>query len=328
MGILITGGAGYIGSVTTEMLRTEEEVVVLDDLSGGHRKAVDPAVPFYEGDFGDAALLSYIVTRHEIDQVIHFAGYVSVSESIGKPLGYFENNTAKVADMLSALRRVGVKNIVFSSTAAVYGETDCTPIDEEHPKRPANPYGLSKYFAEEILDWAEPAFGMTHVTLRYFNAAGAAADRGEVRESKGRLISTVLQVPMGKRKHVDLYGCDYPTPDGTCVRDYVHVLDLADANVRALRYLRHGGAGQKINLGNGKGFSVREVVAAAEKVTGVKIPVRETARREGDSSILVADTGKARKVLGWSPRFSDLDTIVRSAWEWGISHPNGYSTLD
>jgi UDP-glucose 4-epimerase len=328
MGVLITGGAGYIGSVTTEMLREEEEVVVLDDLSGGHREAVDPEVPFYEGDFGDAALLSYIVGKHGIDQVIHFAGYVSVPESISKPLGYFENNATKVVNMLSALRRVGVKNIVFSSTAAVYGETDRTPIDEEHPKKPANPYGLSKYFAEEILDWAEPAFGMTHVTLRYFNAAGAAADRGEARESKGHLIPTVLQVSMGKREHVDLYGCDYPTPDGTCVRDYVHVLDLADANIRALRYLRNGGAGQKINLGNGRGFSVREVVAAAEKVTGVKIPVRETARRKGDSSILVADVGKARKVLGWSPRFSDLETIVQTAWEWGISHPNGYAAFD
>jgi UDP-glucose 4-epimerase len=329
MGILVTGGAGYIGSVTTETLRARgEDVVVLDDLSGGNREAVDPRVPFYEGDFGDAGLLSRIAGRHDIGQAIHLAGYISVPESIGGPLRYFVNNTAKVVDMLSAFRRTGVKNIVFSSTAAVYGEPDYTPIDEEHPKRPANPYGLSKYFVEEILDWAGPALGITHVTLRYFNAAGAGAGRGEARESEGHLIPAVLQVPMGEREHVDLYGCDHLTPDGTCVRDYVHVLDLADAHVRALRYLRRGGGSQKINLGNGKGFSVREVVAAAEKVTGVKIPVKNAARRVGDPSILVADPRKARKVLGWSPRFSNLETIVETAWKWRLSHPDGYLALD
>jgi UDP-glucose 4-epimerase len=325
VGILVTGGTGYIGSVTVEVLRAAgEEVVVLDDLSNGHREALSPEVPFYQGDVGDVALISDVVVRHKVGQVVHFAGHISVPESVKEPLRYFDHNTAKVVNMLSALRGLGVKNFVFSSTAAVYGEPEYTPIDEEHPKKPSNPYGLSKYFTEQILDWADSAFGMTHVALRYFNASGATADRGEAHNREGHIIPIILQAAMGKRAHVDLYGCDYPTPDGTCVRDYIHVADLADAHAGALRYLKNGAPSQKINLGNGRGFSIREVVAAAEKVTGVKIAVKEAARREGDPSILVAGSEKARKILNWSPRVSDLETIIRTAWEWHRTHPNGY----
>ena len=326
MGVLVTGGAGYIGSVTVEALRAEgEPAVILDDLSNGHRGAAALDVPFYKGDVGDSSLLTEIIAKHEITQVVHFAGYISVPESMGEPLRYFDNNTAKVVNMLSVLRAGGVKSVVFSSTAAVYGEPEYTPIDEEHPKRPTNPYGLSKYFVEQILDWADSAFGMTHVALRYFNASGATATRGEAHRTEGHLIPLVLQVPMGKRQHVDLYGSDYPTPDGTCVRDYIHVADLADAHVKALRYLRNGGPSRKINLGNGKGFSIREVIAAAERVTGAEIPVRETARREGDPSVLVAVSDKAREILEWSPNFSELEVIVRTAWDWHRAHPNGYT---
>ncbi|MDR2528006.1 MAG: UDP-glucose 4-epimerase GalE [Synergistaceae bacterium] len=323
MSVLVTGGAGYIGSVTVEALREAgESVVVLDDLSGGHRAAVD--VPFYLGDAGDAGLLRSIAAEHRVSQVIHFAGFISVPESARDPLRYFANNTAKATAMLSTLQEVGVRNVVFSSTAAVYGEPEQTPISEEHPKRPSNPYGLSKYFVEQILDWADAAYGVTHAALRYFNASGATATRGEDHHPETHLIPLVLQVPLGRRARVSVYGADYPTPDGTCVRDYIHVADLADAHVRALRYLRDGGPSRKINLGNGRGFSVREIVSAAERVTGKSIPVQGEPRREGDPSALVADARLAGEVLGWRPRRPAVEDIVQSAWDWHRSHPNGY----
>ncbi|MDR2522840.1 MAG: UDP-glucose 4-epimerase GalE [Synergistaceae bacterium] len=325
MSVLVTGGAGYIGSVTVEALREAgESVIVLDDLSGGHRAAVAPSVPFYLGDAGDAALLRSIAADHGVRQVVHFAGFISVPESVQDPLRYFVNNTAKVTAMLSALREAGVKNVVFSSTAAVYGEPEQTPISEEHPKRPSNPYGLSKYFVERILDWIDAAYGVTHAALRYFNASGATAARGEDHHPETHLIPLVLQVPLGRRESVSVYGSDYPTPDGTCVRDYIHVADLADAHVRALRYLRDGGPSRKINLGNGRGFSVREIVSAAERVTGKLIPIREEPRREGDPSALVADSRLAGEILGWRPRCSAIEDIVRSAWDWHRSCPDGY----
>lgn len=326
MSILVTGGAGYIGSVTVEALREAgEKVVVLDDLSNGHRGAVDIHIPFYEGDIANAVLLENIATSHGITQVVHFAGFISVPESVEEPLRYFENNTARVVTMLATLRACGVKNVVFSSTAAVYGEPKYTPIDEEHPKNPTNPYGLSKFFVEQILDRLDAAHGMTHIALRYFNASGATETRGEDHHPESHLIPLILQVPMGRRTHVNIYGTDYSTPDGTCVRDYIHVADLADAHIKALKYLKDGGKSRKINLGNEKGFSVREIVAVAERVTGTKIVVREEARRAGDPSILVASAEKARSVLGWTPRHSDPENIVRSAWEWYRAHPEGYN---
>ncbi|MDR3265150.1 MAG: UDP-glucose 4-epimerase GalE [Synergistaceae bacterium] len=326
MSVLVTGGAGYIGSVTVEALcAAGEDVVVLDDLERGHRGALGSGIPFYEGDIGNTSLVGDVVTSHGVTQVVHFAAFTSVPESVEHPLRYFENNTGKVVRMLTALQERGVKNVVFSSTAAVYGEPEYTPIDENHRKNPTNAYGLSKYFVEQILDRADLAHGITHVALRYFNAAGATATRGEDHRPETHLIPLILQVPMGKREQVSLYGTDYPTPDGTCVRDYIHVSDLADAHVRALRYLKDGGASQKINLGNGKGFSVREVVDVVGKVTGTRISVREEARRAGDPSTLIAGSEKARNVLGWAPRYPELESIVRSAWEWHRAHPEGYS---
>jgi UDP-glucose 4-epimerase len=325
MSILVTGGAGYIGSVTVDaLLAAGESVVVLDDLSNGHREAVDPRVPFYEGDTGDGKMLENITKSHEIKQVVHFAGFISVPESVQAPLRYFENNLGKMVKMLSILRARGVENIVFSSTAAVYGEPEYVPIDEAHPQNPTNPYGLSKYFAERILDWADSAHKITHVALRYFNASGATAAKGEAHHPESHLIPLVLQVPLGKRTHVNIFGNDYPTPDGTCVRDYIHVADLADAHVKALRYLREGGPSQKINLGNGRGFSVREIVAVAEKVTSFKIPVREEERRNGDPSVLIAGSEKARQILDWVPAYPELENIIRSAWQWHKNHPEGY----
>ncbi|GHS93089.1 UDP-glucose 4-epimerase GalE [Synergistales bacterium] len=334
MSILITGGAGYIGSVTVEALRAgRESIVVLDDLSAGHREAVSPDVPFYEGDMSDVSLLNKIAKRHNIEQIIHFAAFASVPESVSKPLKYFENNTGKVAKMLEILREYGLKNIVFSSTAATYGDPQTPVIDEEHPKRPCNPYGLSKYFVEQILDWSDSAYGITHVALRYFNAAGAlpegelSADshaRGEDHNPEGHIIPLVLQTAIGQREYVSIFGTDYPTPDGTCVRDYVHVLDLAYAHIKALRYLEDGGKSQKINLGNGKGFSVREVIETAREVTGRDIAVREDARRAGDPSVLVAAHQKAAAVLGWEPRYASLSGIIQTAWDWHKNHPGGY----
>ncbi|GHS90247.1 UDP-glucose 4-epimerase GalE [Synergistales bacterium] len=334
MSILVTGGAGYIGSVTVEALRaTRESVVVLDDLSAGHREALSPDVTFYEGDVSDAPLLRNIAKRHNIEQVIHFAAFASVPESVGEPLRYFGNNTCRLVEMLRVLRPCGLRSIVFSSTAAVYGEPQSPVIDEEHQKRPCNPYGLSKYFAEQILDWSNTAYGITHVALRYFNASGAlpkgaiSADspaRGEDHRPEGHLIPLVLQTALGQRERVSVFGTDYPTPDGTCVRDYVHVLDLADAHIKALRYLRDGGKSQKINLGNGKGFSVREVIETARQITGRDIAVSLDARRPGDPSTLVAAHQKAAATLGWEPRYANLGDIIQTAWDWHSDHPSGY----
>ncbi|MDR2179155.1 MAG: UDP-glucose 4-epimerase GalE [Synergistaceae bacterium] len=327
MSVLVTGGAGYIGSVTVDaLLAAGESVAVLDDLSNGHREAVDPRVPFYESDTEDGETLAGIVKRHGIKQLVHFASFISVSESVQTPLRYFDNNLGKMVKMLSVLQSCGVENVVFSSTAAVYGEPEYVPIDEDHPQKPLNPYGLSKYFAEQVLDWVDAAYGMSHVALRYFNASGATAAKGEAHRPESHLIPLALQVPLGKRARLAVYGDDYPTPDGTCVRDYIHVADLADAHVKALAYLREGGASQKINLGNGKGFSVREIVTAAEKVTAAAIPFRVEPRREGDPAILIASSEKARKILGWTPRYPELEDIIRSAWEWHKTHPSGYST--
>ncbi|GHV38092.1 UDP-glucose 4-epimerase GalE [Synergistales bacterium] len=334
MSILVTGGAGYIGSVTVEALRVSgEDVVVLDDLSAGHRKAISPDVAFYEGDTGDAEILRKITSEHGVTQMIHFAAFTSVPESVGEPLKYFGNNTGKVVKMIDTLRGGGLKNIVFSSTAAVYGEPQSPAIDEGHPKNPCNPYGLSKYFVERILDWVNSACGITHVALRYFNASGALTKGklsdgslmlGEDHHPEGHIIPLVLQAALGQRKSVSIFGTDYPTPDGTCVRDYVHVLDLADAHIKALRYLGDGGESQKINLGNGRGFSVREVIETAREITGRDITAIFGARRAGDPSTLVAAHKKALAVLGWEPKYTSLGDIIQTAWDWHKNYPDGY----
>jgi UDP-glucose 4-epimerase len=317
MTILITGGAGYIGSVTTELLRARgEQVVVLDNLSRGYRDAVDPTIPFYEGNVGDRELVARIAREHDINACIHFAAFAYVGESVTEPALYYENNVAQGINLLGALVKAGVRQFVFSSTCATYGEPQQIPIDETHPQLPTNPYGWSKLFVERILADYDRAYDLKFVALRYFNASGASPDRGERHEPETHLIPLVLQTAQKKLDHVTVFGDDYPTHDGTCVRDYIHVSDLADAHALALGYLRNEGLSTAINLGNGAGYSVLEVIHAAREITQQDIPMEVEGRRAGDPSHLVADSSKARSVLGWHPQHAELSTIISSAWEW------------
>lgn len=325
MTTLVTGGAGYIGSVATALLRERgEQVVVLDNLSRGHREAVDPAVPFYEGDVGDRELVRHVVERNGVDACMHFAAFAYVGESVVEPERYFENNVAQGLALLGALLETGVRRFVFSSTCATYGEPVTVPISESHPQQPTNPYGWSKFVLERALEAYDRAHNMRFVALRYFNAAGAAGAHGEHHDPETHLIPNVLAAARGVLPFVTVFGDAYPTEDGTAVRDYIHVSDLADAHRRALEYLRAGGSSEFVNLGNGAGYSVLEVIDSARRVTGRPIEARMAPARPGDPSRLVADAGKARRVLGWTPEHTDLDAIVRSAWEWHLAHPNGY----
>lgn len=317
MAILITGGAGYIGSVTTELLRARgERVVVLDNLSRGHRDAVAPEVPFYEGDIGNRELILRVVQEHEIAACIHFAAFAYVGESVSAPALYYENNVAQGIRLLSALVQAGVRQIVFSSTCATYGEPQRIPIDEQHPQLPTNPYGWSKLFMERIMNDYDRSYGLKFVALRYFNAAGATVARGERHDPETHLIPLVIKAAQGKLDRLTVFGADYPTKDGTCVRDYIHVSDLAQAHALSLDYLRGGNASTAINLGNGKGYSVLEVVEAARAVTGMEIAIEMQDRRAGDPSHLVADAAKAGAVLGWKPQRPELAEIISSAWKW------------
>lgn len=317
MTTLITGGAGYIGSVTTELLRARgEAVVVLDNLSRGHRDAVAPEIPFYEGNVGDRELVTRITREHKIDACIHFAAFAYVGESVAQPALYYENNVAQGINLLSALVMSGVRRIVFSSTCATYGEPQQIPIDETHPQLPTNPYGWSKLFVERILTDYDGAYDLKFVALRYFNASGASPERGERHDPEPHLIPLVLKAAQKQIDHVTVFGNDYPTHDGTCVRDYIHVSDLAEAHALALDYLRDGGSSTAINLGNGQGYSVLEVIEAARNVTERDIKIEIEGRRAGDPSHLVADAEKARSVLGWQPQQADLSTIIRTAWDW------------
>lgn len=316
MPILITGGAGYIGSVTTELLRARgEPVVVLDNLSRGHRDAVAPEIPFYEGDAGDRELVARIVREHNIDSCIHFAAFAYVGESVTQPSLYYENNVEQGIRLLGALIATGVRRFVFSSTCATYGEPQRIPIAEDHPQLPTNPYGWSKLFLERILSDYDRSYDLRFVALRYFNAAGATRQRGERHDPETHLIPLVLKAAQGEISHVTVFGSDYPTKDGTCVRDYIHVSDLAAAHALALVYLRVGNPSTAINLGNGQGYSVLEVIETARAMTGREIPVNMQGRRAGDPSHLVADAAKARALLGWLPQHADLATIINSAWE-------------
>jgi UDP-glucose 4-epimerase len=325
MAVLVTGGAGYIGSVATEDLRARgEQVVVIDNLVYGHRQAVDPSVPFYEGSIGDPVLLEKILSEHEIEACMHFSAYAYVGESVEQPAKYFENNVVETLHLLDALVKANVKKFVFSSTCATYGEPERIPIDERHPQRPTNPYGWSKFMVERILESYDAAYGLKFVALRYFNASGATEKCGEHHEPETHLIPLVLFAAQGKRESVSIFGDDYPTPDGTAVRDYIHISDLSQAHLLALDHLRKGGASEFINLGNGTGFSVREVIEAARRVTGRKIKTVSAPRRAGDPSRLVADAAKARAVLGWTPQFPEIEKIIESAWRWHEAHPDGY----
>lgn len=327
MAILVCGGAGYIGSHTVRrLIETGEEVIIADNLSTGHRAAINPAVKFYECDIRDKVALKKIFAENQIEAVFHFAAYIEAGESVIKPLKYFNNNVYGMQILLEAMVESGVDKIIFSSSAAVYGEPKNIPIDERDATIPVNPYGDSKLIMEIMMRRVSAANGVRYVSLRYFNASGAIEDGsiGEDHHPETHLIPLILQVPLKKRDHITIFGTDYPTPDGTCIRDYIHVLDLAGAHICALNYLRGGGASDAFNLGSGQGFSVKEIIDAAEKVTGQKIKTELGARRPGDPARLIASGEKARKILNWSPRFDDVEKIIATAWNWHNTHPRGF----
>jgi UDP-glucose 4-epimerase len=325
MRILITGGAGYIGSHATRcFLEHGDEVTVLDNLSRGHAEAA-PANVFVRGDIGEGIVLEELLHTRRIEAVIHFAAFPYVGESVADPELYYRNNLRGTLELLATMRRCGVMRIVFSSTCATYGNPKRVPITEEEPQRPINPYGRTKLAIEWALADYASAYGFAFAALRYFNAAGAhpAGDIGEDHEPETHLIPLILQTALGQRSHVEIFGTDYPTPDGTCVRDYVHVDDLAQAHRLALRQMQPG-QGLLLNLGTGRGYSVREVIRACEEVTGKQIAVREVPRRPGDPAQLVAAANRAEAILGWRPRYRALPEIVETAWRWHRTHPHGY----
>ena len=327
MSILVCGGAGYIGSHTVHQLGEKgEDVVIVDNLQTGHMGAVNPKAKFYKGDIREAEVLDRIFTENKIDAVVHFAANSLVGESMTNPLKYFNNNVYGMQVLLEAMVRHGIDKIVFSSTAATYGEPERIPIMEDDRTEPTNPYGQSKLIMEKMMKWVSLANGIRYVSLRYFNAAGAIEDGsiGEDHSPETHLIPLILQVPLGKRDHITVFGEDYPTPDGTCLRDYIHVLDLADAHVLAIDYLRRGGESNIFNLGNGQGFSVKEMIEAAREATGLDIKVEIGERRAGDPAQLIASSEKARKVLGWQPKFTDVKAVIGTAWKWHQQHPEGY----
>jgi UDP-glucose 4-epimerase len=318
MTVLITGGAGYIGSHALRQLRRAGlSCVVLDNLSRGHRELAGDA-PVVVGDVGDTALVRRVIAEHRVSAVMHFAAFAYVGESTAEPLTYYANNVARTVGLLQAMLASDVRHLVFSSTCATYGVPEENPIDEMHPQRPINPYGASKLMVERMLQDADRAHGLRSVILRYFNAAGAdpSGTIGEWHEPETHLVPLALQVAAGQRDAVDVFGTDYPTPDGTCVRDYIHVTDLAQAHVLGLRHLEAGQSSDVFNLGNGNGFSVRQVLETVERVTRRPVPSRSAARRPGDPPTLVGSAAKAKRVLGWAPRFDALETIVETAWGW------------
>jgi len=325
MNILVTGGAGYIGSATVEHLVAKgHRVHVIDNLVTGHRAAVHPDATFHRLDIRQTPLLIEYLQANAIDSVVHFAAVSLVGESVTNPAKYMDNNVVGTLSLLEAMRVAKVNHIVFSSTAATYGEPTYMPLDEAHPTKPTNPYGLTKLIIEQAMATYAAAYGLRFVALRYFNACGATAERGEHHDPETHLIPVILQVALGQRPHISVYGTDYDTPDGSCVRDYIHVIDLGDAHLRALTYLKDGGDSLVCNLGNGSGYSVRQVIDTCRSVSGRTIPVVEGPRRAGDPSRLIANAGLAKARLGWVPTYGELDRIIADAWRWHSANPKGY----
>jgi len=327
MAILVTGGAGYIGSHTVaELLEQGKEVVVIDNLQTGHKDALLGG-KLYEGDLRDKELLKRLFAENEIEAVIHFAANSLVGESMKDPVKYFDNNVYGTLCLLEAMDKANVRKIVFSSTAATYGEPEKVPIEENDPTHPTNVYGETKLTMERMMAWFDQVLDIKYVALRYFNAAGAHASGkiGEDHDPETHLVPLILQAALGQRDSIKIFGDDYNTPDGTCIRDYIHVSDLADAHLRAVEYLLGGGDSDVFNLGSGQGFSVKEMIEAVREVTGRDFPVQVTPRRAGDPAVLVASSDKARSVLGWKPSRDNLQDIIGSAWGWHSNHPEGYN---
>jgi UDP-glucose 4-epimerase len=323
MKIFVAGGAGYIGSGCTEyLLDNGYEVTVFDSLVTGHREAVDPRAEFIKGDLADRELLFDIFTKEKFDGIMHFAAFSLVGESMENPGKYFMNNDASGINLIDAAVKGKVKSFVFSSTAATFGIPEEMPIKETSPQNPINPYGESKLIFEKMLSWYNKIYGLKYTALRYFNAAGATKKFGEAHSPETHLIPLILQVAQGKRDNIKIFGNDYPTPDGTCLRDYIHITDLAQAHMLALDSPRSG----HYNLGNGNGYSVKEIIDVARQVTGHPIPVETSPRRPGDPATLIADSSLAKKELGWKPQFDKVTDIVSSAWDWYQKHPNGYNS--
>lgn len=330
MAILVTGGAGYIGSHTVLFLRERgEEVIVLDNLDKGHPEALQ-GTTFFHGQINDEAILEKIFTTHSIEAVIHFAANSLVGESVQKPLDYYNNNVIGTHTLVKKMVEYKIGHLVFSSTAATYGEPVQIPIKEEDPTIPTNPYGETKLAIEKMLKWCSDAYGLSHVCLRYFNAAGADpyGRIGEDHTPETHLIPIVLQAALGQRESVAIFGNDYDTEDGSCVRDYIHVMDLANAHYLALKKLQAGGRSSIYNLGNGQGFSVQEVIDVCRKVTGKEINAEVAPRRTGDPAVLIASYDKAKEELGWKPRYPSLEEMVTHAWNWHLSHPSGYKKVN
>ncbi|NOR13946.1 MAG: UDP-glucose 4-epimerase GalE [Candidatus Aminicenantes bacterium] len=326
MTILVTGGAGYIGSICVEeLLRQGHEVIVIDNLQEGHREAVCPQATFYEGDIGDRFLLDRLFHDFHIETVMHFAAEATVELSMKDPQIFFETNVAKGLMLLDVMKENGCNKMIFSSTAALFGNPEYVPIDEKHPEQPINAYGESKLMYERILEWYHSAYGLQYNSFRYFNAAGASEALGEAHKKESHLIPIILSTALGQRENLYIFGSDYPTKDGTCVRDYVHVIDIAQAHILGLDNLEKRPKA-KYNLGNGVGFTNLEVLKTSEKVSGKIIPFEFKERRMGDPDRLVASSDLAKEELGWKPQFDTLESIIRSAWEWHSKHPDGYAT--
>jgi UDP-glucose 4-epimerase len=324
MNVLVAGGAGYIGSVVVEMLLKEGfRAVVVDSLVEGHRTAIPADLPFIKEDIGNREVIKGVLDDYKIDAVIHMAGETLVSKSMTHPEDYFKTNVAKGIELLEAMRETDTKRIIFSSTAALFGNPEFTPITEEHPTNPINAYGRSKLMFEQMLEWYDRVHDLKHVCLRYFNAAGATVEHGEHHPVETHLIPIVLQAALGQRDHVDIYGTDYDTKDGTCVRDYIHVEDLAMVHIEALRRMDDIGS-QKLNLGNGEGYSVQEVIEAAREVTGHPILAKKAERRLGDPGVLVASSERTHSLIGLKPKYPEIKQIVKTAWNWHSKNPSGY----